>query len=136
MLGTAVSSLPVTNEEIADSTKNDKVLVKMYEYTSSGWPSHCPDPEIKHYWNRREGLSLEDGCVLWGGRVVIPLKQKGHLLDKLHECPPGMCRMKALARSFVWWPGIDQDIADRVRLCEDPVNAQSTPKSVPLLFWP
>ena len=68
--------------------------------------------------------------------MVIPLKQKGHLLDKLHECHPGMCRRKALARSFVWWPGIDQDIEDRVRLCEDCVNAQSTPKSVPLLFWP
>ena len=25
----------------------------------------------------------------------------------------------ALARSFVWWPGIDQDIEDRVRFCED-----------------
>ena len=41
--------------------------------------------------------------------------------------------MKALARSFVWWPGIDQD---RVRFCEKCVNTQSTPKSVPLLFWP
>ena len=43
--------------------------------------------------------------------------------------------MKELARSFVWWPGIDQDIEDRVRFCEYCVNTQSTPKSVPLLFW-
>ena len=112
------------------------MLVKVYEHTSSGWPNYCPDPEIKPYWNRREDLSLDDGCLLWGRRVVIPLKLQGHLLDELHECHPGMCRMKALARSFVWWPGIDQDIEDRVRFCEDCVNAQSTPKSVPLLFWP
>ena len=59
VFATAVSSLPVTAVEIADLTKKDKVLVKVYEYTSSGWPNHCPDPEIKHYWNRREGLSLE-----------------------------------------------------------------------------
>ena len=96
----------------------------------------CPVPEIKPYWSRREDLSLEDGCLLWGRRVVIPLKLQGHLLDELHECHPGMCRMKALARSFVWWPGIGQDIEDRVRFCEDCVNMQSTPKSVPLLFWP
>ena len=73
---------------------------------------------------------------MWGRRLVIPLKLQGHLLDELHECHPGMCRMKALARSFVWWPGIDQNIEDRVNFCEDCVSAQSTPKSVPLLFWP
>ena len=58
------------------------------------------------------------------------------LLEELHECNPGMCRTKALARSFVWWPGIDQDIEDKVRFCVDCVNAQSSPKAVPLLFWP
>ena len=119
VFATAVSSLPVTAVEIADFTKKDKVLVKAYEYTSSGWPNHCPDPEIKPYWNRREDLSLEDGCLLSGRRVVIPLKLQGYLLDELHECHPGMCRMKALARTFVWWPGLDQDIEDRVRFCED-----------------
>lgn len=44
---TAVSSLPITAVEIADLSKKDKVLGKVYEYTSSGWPNHCPDPEIK-----------------------------------------------------------------------------------------
>lgn len=68
--------------------------------------------------------------------MVIPLKLQGHLLDELHECHPGICRMNALARSFVWWPGIDQDVEDRVRFCENCVNTRRTPKSLPLLFWP
>lgn len=127
--------LPVTAVEIADLTKKDKVLVKVYEHTSSGSPNHCPDPEIKPHWNRREDLYLEDGCLLCR-RVVIPLKLQGHLLDELHECRPGMCRIKIPARSFVCWPGIDQDIEDRARVCEDCVNAQSIPKSASLLYWP
>ena len=133
---TAVSGLPITAVEIAEFTRKDQVLVKVYEYTSSGWPDRCVDPEIKPYWNRREELSLEDGCVLWGRRVVIPVKLQGYLLEELHECHPGMCRMKELARSFVWWPGIDQDIEDKVRFCVDCVNTQSSPKAVTLLFWP
>ena len=66
--------------------------------------------------------------------MVIPLKLQEHLLDELHECRPGMCRMKILARSFVRWPVIDQDIKDGVRVCEDCVSAQSIPKSAPLQF--
>ena len=133
VFATAVSSLPVTAVEIADLTRKDKVLVKVYEHTSSGWPNHCPAPEMKPYWNRREDLYLEDGCLLCR-RVVIPLKLQGHLLDELYECRPGMCRIKIPARSFVWWPGIDQDIEDRVTVCEDCVNAQSIPKSASLLY--
>ena len=135
VFATAVSSLPLTAVEIADLTKKDKALVKVYEYTSSGWPNHCPDPKIKPYWNRREDLSLEDGCLLLGTHVVIPLKLQGHLLDELHECHPGMCHIKALARSFVWRPGIDQEKteSDFVKTVSMHKN---TPKSVPLLFWP
>ena len=74
----AVSGLPITAVEIAEFTRKDQVLAKVYEYTSSGWPDRCVDPEIKPYWNRREELSLEDGCVSWGRRFVIPVKLQGY----------------------------------------------------------
>ena len=35
--------------------------------------------------------------------------------------------MKALARSFVWWPGIDLDIEESVRLCEVCTQAHHSP---------
>jgi hypothetical protein len=44
--------------------------------------------------------------------------------------------MKALARSFVWWPGLDQDIEDVVRHWESCRRVQNSPKEVPLLLWP
>ncbi len=128
--------LPVTASKISEVTRKDPELCKVYEYTASGWPEHCSDSAMQPYFSRRYELSLDDGCILWGRRVVIPEKLQGSMLEELHECHPGMCRMKALARSFVWWPGIDQDIEDMVRQCDSCSRVLSAPKEVPLLLWP
>ena len=132
----AVNDLPITADRIAHETTKDHVLGKVYESTLSGWLNHCDDDAIQPYWNRRHELSLEDGCILWGRRVIVPTTLRSHMLEELHDCHPGMCRMKALARSFVWWPGMDQDIEDKVRSCATCTSTQNTPKKVPLHMWP
>lgn len=131
-----INTLPVTAHDVAKFTIKDSTLVKVLEFTLSGWPNYVNDPKIKPYWLRRHELSVEDSCLLWGRRVVIPDALQHVILTELHECHPGMCRMKALSRSFVWWPAIDDDIEDKVRQCEICINNQIAPKSVPLLLWP
>ena len=98
--------LPITAAEIAEGTEKDSLLVKVYDCTSSGWPGSYTRPELKPFWNRRDEISLENGCFSWGRRVIIPFKFQKRLLEELYECHRGMCRMKALAKSFVWWPGL------------------------------
>ncbi|PIK41364.1 hypothetical protein BSL78_21774 [Apostichopus japonicus] len=44
--------------------------------------------------------------------------------------------MKALARCYVWWPGLDKDIEDKVRLCTQCIQVQKAPNPEPLLLWP
>ncbi len=43
--------------------------------------------------------------------------------------------MKQLARSIVWWPGIDKDLENKVRQCEQCVPAQKSLAYVPLYPW-
>ena len=38
--------------------------------------------------------------------------------------------MKALARMYVWWPGLETDIEESVRLCNE--CQQSNPPTAPL----
>lgn len=129
-------SLPITAKEIAASTSKDNILARAYEFTLNGWQNHCEEKEIQPYFRRRHELSLEDGCLLWGRRVIIPAQLQDRMLLELHECHPGMSRMKALARSFVWWPGLDEDIEDAVRSCPTCIETRHTPPVVPLLLWP
>ena len=136
VINSVIETMPITAKQIATSTEKDSTLSRVLEYTLSGWPSYVSEQGMTPFWSRRDEISVEDNCLLWGRRVVIPFDLQAVILNELHECHPGMCRMKALARSFVWWPGLDQDIEDKVRQCMICVNSQNVPKAVPLLLWP
>ena len=64
--------------------------------------------------------------------MVIPPCYREQILDDLHDQHPGMCRMKALARSYLWWPKLDQDIEVKVRGCGVCQSVQKGPPVAPL----
>jgi hypothetical protein len=64
--------------------------------------------------------------------VVIPSVLREKVLKELHEVHPGVSRMKALARSYVWWPNMDLEIEYLVKDCETCQQNQRCPaKSLP-----
>ena len=84
------------------------------------------------YRVRKDELSVQDGCVLWGARVVIPPQGRKQVLSELHAALPGINRMKGIARSYVWWPGIDEDLEHLVHTCSTCQEHQNAPVSAPL----
>ena len=125
---TVIHDLPITSKTIAQSTSKDPLLSRVYEYSALGWPSYVNGKELQPYWVHKDEISIDDNSLLWGRRVVIPPDLQRHILLELHDCHPGMCKMKFLARSFVWWSGIDQDIEDIVRFCDVHTRTQGSPK--------
>ena len=90
------------------------------------------NPKLKPYFDRRHELSIDTGCILWGSRVVIPDKLRQDILELLHSTHMGMVGMKALARGYIWWPGLDADIERTARQCDAcQENQRKPPKSVP-----
>ncbi|CAC5357498.1 DMBT1 [Mytilus coruscus] len=65
-------------------------------YILNGWPSKCPSEDIKPYYSRKNELCSQDGCILWGGRVIIPQPGREAMLNELHQGHPGIPRMKSL----------------------------------------
>ena len=72
---------------------------------------------------------------MWGLRVVIPTKLRSQVLQELHSAHSGMVRMKALARTHVWWPGIDAEIEQLARKCTACALESKDPSRVPLHSW-
>ena len=77
-----------------------------------GWPASLLSDfadMTKPYKSRDNELSVQDGCVLWGACVLLPKKGRQAVLTQLHDGHPGCSRIKGIARTIVWWPGIDSE---------------------------
>ena len=93
--------LPVSVVQVCKATRADPILSKVVHYLKTGWPAEVPDA-LKPYFTRCDKLSIEEGCILWGIRVIVPKKLQSSVLDSLHEGHVGMVKMKMIAHSYVW----------------------------------
>jgi hypothetical protein len=116
-------------------TARDPTLSKVMEMVLTGWSGHNVDEEFQPFNRRRNELSLQDGCLLWGNRVVVPSSIHSNVLEELHAGHPGISRMKGIARGVVWWPGIDASIEEKVKACEQCQLNQKAPAVAPLHPW-
>ena len=129
-----IQALPVTTEQLESATRQGSLLSKVHAFVRDGWPSTTTDG-FQPYWSRRIELSTEGGCLLWGNRVVVPHKLRAKVIQEVHPNHPGMSRMKAVARSYVWWPGMDRDVENCVKSCSACQQVQNLPAKAPLHPW-
>ncbi len=67
--------------------------------------------------------------------MVVPPQGRQAVLEQLHEGHPGMTRTKALARMYVWWPGLDSNIEQSVQQCVPCQQQQPEQPATPLQPW-
>ena len=97
---------PITSEQIRSMTRRDPVL-----------STNCVDSNLSAYFKKQDEISIEQGCVLWDTRVIIPSRGRERVLELLHESHPGIVKMKSIARRVCWWPKLDSDIESYVHNC-------------------
>ena len=122
-------------DHIADWTASDPVLQQVLRRVHHCWGDKCPDKSLEPYYLRKDELSTHNGCILWGNRVVAPARGQHQLLEDLHNTHPGIVRMKSLARCYLWWPGLDDDIEAKVKSCEVCQLHSAAPAAAPLHPW-
>lgn len=111
-------------------------LSKVRDFVWHGWRDTSAT-ELLPFIKRKGELSVDNNnCLLWGTRIIIPEKLKEHLVRLPHDQHPGITRIKLLARSYVWWPGIEQCIQNAVSSCYICQCTRNAAPKVPLQQWP
>lgn len=118
-------------KSLQEETKHDPTLSKLIPTIINGWPDtiqEVPEP-IRSFWSFRDELSVEDGIVLKGDRVVIPLNLQQEMLRQLHAAHQGIEKTRLRARASVYWQGISKDIEKLTSQC--PICQEHQKNQVP-----
>lgn len=117
-------------------TRSDTILSRVLSYVLDGWPTDIEIRELQPYANRKNEIYSELGCLMWGHRVIIPPACRKRVMSELHDAHMGMVKTKSLARSYVWWPGIDEAIEAACRACEVCAAVADAPPGHTPHSWP
>lgn len=99
----------ITRHLIAMEIETCSSLTLFHSYIINDWPckvmqNFCP------FWQVKHELSVDGNIIFRGSCVFIPPKFRKFILDEFHSAHKGITGIKALPRSYVWWPGTDKDI--------------------------
>ena len=136
LLMETLDASPITAADLRTWTRRDPTLSRVFRYVECGWhDDHDCDDDMKPYRQRRTELSIQDDCLLWGNRLIIPQQGRQRVLSALHDGHPGIARMKSFARAIAWWPKMDSDIERVSKACTSCKENQAMPPKEPLHPW-
>ena len=104
----------------------------------TGWPESKQETEIniRHYWQIRDELTVQNGIVFRGSRVVIPKLLQQEMLTKIHISHLGPEANTRKAKDVMYWPGMSSQIKDHhsnCSLCNEYLDKQ---QKQPLISHP
>ncbi len=118
-----VSFIPIKDkrlEEIRNATSNDPDLSQLKNAIMKGWPNSKDELSevLIPYFTYRDELTVQDGIVLRGERVIIPLSLRKEMKEKLHVGHLGINSCLRRARKLIFWPHMSTEIRQYIETCD------------------
>ena len=116
-----MSQLPADKDRLEAYSKtqaDDPVCSHLIHVCHNGWPErHKVKGELLRYWPARTDLSVCEGLLLYGTRIVVPKELQHQTLCKIHHGHQGIERCQIRVTTSVWWPGAPSQMETFVRRC-------------------
>ena len=121
---------------LREATSKDPELSALREVIINGWPEkrHQIAKPLQAYWPFRDELSIEDGLIMKGDRIMIPESQKTQILQTIHQGHQGITKSQLRAKAAVFWININRDIENDIKQC--PVCQEYTKSNPPEPLMP
>ena len=114
--------LPVSSarlQKIQQATESDETLGALKYVILRGWPeerSQTPT-QVTPYFSIRDKLSIQDGVIFRGQRMVIHSSLRRDMKQRLHASHLGVESSLRRARETIFWPRMPNEIKEMVATC-------------------
>lgn len=118
-----LKSVPVTNKTLdilRTATETDSTMQTLKAIIELGWPDtkrRIP-VSVHDYFDFKEEMTVQNGILLKGDRIVVPESAKAYILQRAHNSHIGIQGCLRRAREAVFWPKMSQDIEQYVSKCK------------------
>ena len=105
--------------KIREESEKDPAIQELKGMILSGWPNckeKVPD-SIKSYFPIRHWLTVQDGIVYNGDRIVIPTPLRPTIIEEIHLPHTGIENSLRRARVHVCWPNMNVEVKDFILKC-------------------
>ena len=137
-----ICSVVIRSEEVLAKyqrvTAQDEELAMVMSYVNKGWPTErksCAGRALA-YWSLKNLLTVVDGVVFYGSRLVIPNMLRHEVLRDLHLAHQGVSKTLQKAQTSVFWPGIRRRIEEKCLSCKQCREFDRAEAKEPLISTP
>lgn len=120
-VNSVMSNLPASDtrlEQIRLHQQEDETCRLLISYCLDGWPDRSQlHGIINQYWPFHSEITVVDGILLYGCRIIIPSSLRLEILDRLHEGHQGISKCRSRSQHSVWWPGLSRQISELIANC-------------------
>jgi hypothetical protein len=95
-------------------------LQKVKVVITQGWPEEKNQlpAELTPYYSFRDELSVQDGLIFKGERVVVPMSLRSNMKMAIHSTHTGIEGCLKRAQECMFWPGMNAEIRQYISTCE------------------
>jgi len=122
-------------EEMQRETDLDEELKVVKAHLLLGRHPEGLKDYLKEFKSRWENLKVVNHMVCFSDRAVVPRSLRAKVMELLHLNHFGETKMKSLARSYFWWPKIDEELSEMCKSCQPCALVNRAPNKAPVIPW-
>jgi hypothetical protein len=125
-------------DRIRQSCASDTQMQQLAQMIKQGWTDNKQQVPVtvREYRPYRDELTVHDGLLFRGTRVIIPQAMCAEIIIRSHEAHQGIEATQQYAKDIIYWPQINKQFEEACRQCDTCSQCATSQVAEPMMSYP